>query len=306
MSDHIKRVIHYGFTNFFRNTFVSFSTVFIISVTLFVLGISILGGALLQDSLERVREKVDVAVYFVPGISEDVITEYRGFVEELEGVDGVRFVSQNEALAEYRRRHAEDEELLAGLDELGVNPLRARLHITAEDPSFYSKISEDIQNYDLFSEESSTVIDKIDYFENMIIIDRLSSLTSSGERAITTVLVFLIIVAFLITLVTIRLTIYSVRDEVSLVNLVGAGRFYAQGPFIVEGLLYGIFGAVLAIILLYPFSIWANPLTESFFGGDGLLSYYSSEFFRMSSILIIVGSLIGIVSSAVSIRKYLK
>ncbi|MDD9867803.1 MAG: permease-like cell division protein FtsX [Candidatus Campbellbacteria bacterium] len=307
-STNIKRIIHYGFVNFFRNTFISLSSVFVMATMLFVVGLSLLGNTLFNDALERVREKVDVTVYFVPATEEAVINDFKAFTEGLDGVSDVSYVSQNEALAEYRRKHADDAELLQGLDELEVNPLRARLHVHATDITYYESISESIQNKDLFSDDKETVIDKIDYFEdqNQIVIQRLSNIIDTSDLIMTVIILILVIVALIINYLTVRLTVYSSKDEIAVMGLVGTGRFYSQGPFIIEGLLYGVFGSFIAMIALYFFSLWANTITQNFFGGEGLVSYYSTNSLFVFGILLLIGVIVGCISSIIAVRKYIK
>jgi len=305
-STNIKRIIHYGFVNFFRNTFISLSSIFVMATMLFVVGLSLLGNTLFNDALERVREKVDVTVYFVPATEEAVINDFEAFIQGLDGVSDVSYVSQNEALAEYRRRHADDTELLQGLDELEVNPLRARLHVRAIDTVYYEGISESIQNKDLFSDDKETVIDKIDYFENQIVIQRLSNIIDTSDLVMTVIILILVIAALIINYLTVRLTVYSSKDEIAVMGLVGTGRFYSQGPFIIEGLLYGVFGSFIAMIALYFFSLWANTITQNFFGGEGLVSYYSTNSLFVFGILLLIGVVVGCISSIIAVRKYIK
>ena len=116
----------------------------------------------------------------------------------------------------------------------------------------------------------------------------------------------LIIAALLVTFNTIRLAIYTSREEIGVMRLVGASNKFISGPFIVEGVIGGVISAVVATISFYPLALWLGPKTKSFFGGLDLLQYYLSNFFQIFGLLIAAGTLLGIVSSFIAIRRYLK
>ena len=115
----------------------------------------------------------------------------------------------------------------------------------------------------------------------------------------------LIIMAALVTASTIRLAIYNFRQEISVMRLVGAGNNFIRGPFIISGTLYGLMGAILAGILLYPASFWVTVATATFFGGIDLTIYYVSNLGQIFMVLLLSGILLGMVSSYLAVRRYL-
>ena len=92
------------------------------------------------------------------------------------------------------------------------------------------------------------------------------------------------IISILIIFNTIRLAIYTSREEISVMKLVGAGNFYVRGPFVVEGIMYGISSALIALILFYPVTIWMAPLTENFWRAN-VFNYYVNNFAQILSSL---------------------
>ncbi len=113
-----KRVFKSGFVSFWRNGFVSLSSILIITLTLFTLGGIVFAGALLNSSLEEIKSKVDVNVYFVPSANEDDILGLQKKLEALSEVASVEYVSREEVLTNFRARHINDEITLQDLDEL--------------------------------------------------------------------------------------------------------------------------------------------------------------------------------------------
>lgn len=298
-----KRVIKAGVVSFSRNGFVSLSSVLIITVTLFVLGGMIFSGALLGSSLEEIRSKVDVNVYFVPEASEDDVLALKNTLEALPEVAEIEYVSRDQALADFKDRHANDEITLQALEELGDNPLGAILNIKAKETSQYAGIAEYLDNV---SETGPGLIDRINYYQNKVAIDTLTKMIDGGKKigfAVTAALVFISIV---IAFNTIRLAIYIAREEISVMRLVGASNKYIRGPFVVSGVLYGVVSAFITLILLYPATYWVSSITRTFFDGFDVFAYYLSNFGALFGVLVGTGALLGAVSSYLAVRKYLR
>jgi len=113
-------------------------------------------------------------------------------------------------------------------------------------------------------------------------------------------------VSIIITFNTIRLAIYISKDEISVMRLVGASNQYVRGPFVIEGVMHGVFAAFITMLIFYPLLLWLGPLAEQFFGGPNLFAYYVSNFFQLFGILILVGAFLGSLSSLIATRRYLK
>ena len=121
-----------------------------------------------------------------------------------------------------------------------------------------------------------------------------------------TLIELLVVVAIIITFNTIRLAIYTSRDEIAVKRLVGATRRHVRMPFIVGGALYGAISAVITMAIFYPITLVLGPATERFFGGPDIFNYYLSNFFGLFLILSAVGVILGVISSSVATRRYLK
>jgi len=116
--------------------------------------------------------------------------------------------------------------------------------------------------------------------------------------------VVLVAISIIITLNTVRLTIYSARQEIGVMRLVGAGTKYVRGPFIVEGMLYGIVATVVTMIIFFPITLWLGEKMSTFFGIN-LHGYYVTNFFQFFIILLVVGIILGTISSIIAVRRYL-
>lgn len=302
---HAKRIVRSGYRNFMRSGFTSLASILMMVITLFVITSIIFVKTTLTASLNDIKEKVDVTVYFVPGAEEDAITSVQTALSKLPEVKSVTYTSSDVAIAQFREKHANDYLTLQALDELNENPLGATLDIKAKDPSQYESISKYFDSDNGISKGALTIIDKINYHQNKIVIDRLTSIISGAERLGFAVSLILILISIIITFSTIRLIIYMSREEIGVMRLVGAGPKYIQGPFIVSGVLVGITASTITILLFFPISIWlGNQVTD--FVGINLFTYFKSNFFQLFIIILGSGVLLGGISSAFAIARYLR
>ena len=301
----IKRVIVSGYRNFTRSGFTSLASILIMTITLFVITSLIFIQAALNSSLNDIKEKVDVTVYFVTDASEDSIKNIEESLKNLPEVREITYTTQDQALQEFKERHSNDYLTLQALDELDANPLGASLNIKAKDPSQYESIAKYFESEGTLSKGALTVIDKIDYHQNKIVIDRLTSIINGAKKLGFAVSLILVLISLIITFSTIRLIIYMSREEIGVMKLVGAGQNYIRGPFIVSGILVGIISSIATILIFIPVSIWlGNQMTD--FVGINLYTYYKANFFQLFIIMLGSGIVIGSISSIFAIHKYLK
>lgn len=302
----LRRVTKAGFFNFWRSGYVSLASVLVMVVTLSVIGSVLFVSAILNITMEELRNKVDINVYFVTTSAENDILSLKTKIEALPEVSSVEYTSREKALENFRLRHENDQITIQALEELGDNPLGATLNIKAKEPSQYEGIANFLNEENILSSEGEKIIDKINYFENRTAIDKLSRIINSAERLGLVLSLALVIVSIIITFNTIRLTIFISREEISVMQLVGASKNYVRGPFVVTGVLVGLFSGLITMLLFLPISYWLGGTTENFFIGFNIFSYYLSNFFQILFIVVGSGVAIGAISSFLAVRKYLK
>ena len=301
----IKRIAKTGFVNFCRNSIVSFSAIFVMMVTLAAILSLMLSNVLLNSALVQIKNKIDVNVYVTTKASIDEIFKLKESIEILPEVEKVEYVSREQALVNFKERHRNDNLTLQALDELDENPLGAILNIQAREISQYAGIATFLESEIILLENDGKIIEKVNYYDNKVAIDKLNKIVDAVGSFGFASAIILIIVSIMITFNTIRLTIFISRKEIGVMRLVGANNNFIQGPFLVEGLLYGLVSAILTIIIFYPLLLWTNPFIENMFFLD-LLSYFVSNVFLIFFTLAGIGSLLGMISSIFAIRAYLK
>ncbi len=301
-----KRVVRAGFISFWRNGWVSLATIMIMVITLSVLGSLIFGKAVLLTVLDQLQNKVDITVYFKTDASENDIVSLKDSLSNLDEVKSLDYVSREDALSAFEDRHADNTLIIQSLDELGDNPLGASLNIKAKNPSQYESIAKYLENGAGNQASVSSIIDKINYRQNKTVIDRLTGILETSRSIGTGISLVLIFVALLVTFNTIRLAIYTSREEIKIMRLVGASNRYIRSPFMIEGVLYGIISTIVTMSLFYPLTYWLGPMSESFFGGINVFYYYLANFFQLFAVLLAASVALGTFSSWVAARRYLR
>ncbi len=298
----LKRIIRNAFINFWRNGLVSVATILVMVLALLMAGALIMSQVLLDAVLAEIEQQVDVSVYFKQDAEETEILRIQNLVRELPEIKTAKYVSKEDALAAFREEWKDNALIGSALDELGYNPLAATLKLQAHSPENYEAIALFLKQGDF------EAIDKIDYLEHRVTYETLASVVSTARRVGSAVALLLGFMAFLVAFNTIRLAIYTSREEISIMRLVGASTWYVRGPFLVEGVAHGFFASLIAMLLFWPGTLWfsSKPRLREFFGGVDLFSFYTQNFFLFFFALFMIGVTIGVFSSFVATRRYLK
>lgn len=301
----IKRIIRGGFANFYRNGFVSLAAALVMTVTLLVIGGVVFLTATLNASLDAIKNKVDVNVYFQLWVPEPDILALAQSLRALPEVKQVDYVSREQTLLRFKERHSNDALTLQALSELPDNPLGATLNIRATEPSAYEGIAQFLKRDTALSKDNKQIIDEVNYYDNKTAIDTLTRIIDSAQKLGFALSLVLIFVSIVIALNTIRLAIYSSREEIGVMRLVGASNTYIRGPFVITGILYGIASSILTLIIYYPLTYYVGGATENFFSGLNVFQYYLGHFGEFFGLITGTGIALGALSSFWAVRRYL-
>ena len=300
-----RRIIRSGFVNFWRNGTVSVASFLVTSITLSVIAGILLSQAVLENSLAQIESKVDITVYFTTTAQESEITELQGRIEKLPEVAEVAYVSREQALEDFKAKHANDYLTLQALDEIGENPLGALLNIRAKDPAQYEGVAKFLENASALSSNGTSIIDKINYNQNKVVIDRLTDLIGGARQLGFILTAVLVVISVLIMFNTISLTIFFAREEISIMRLVGAENRYIRGPFMVEGIIYGVTAAIFTALLYIPLTMWLGNNMSGFLGMN-LWEYYRANIIELFVIVLLVGTILGMAASFLATKRYLR
>ncbi len=296
------RTFKEGGKNFRRNGWLSFATVSILTFSLFIVGFSFLLGVTTKLMLENMREKVNMIVSFNPDVPEERILQIRDELSKYtKEIASVEYISRDEALSQFLAENKHDPIIVQAVEEIGENPLLPSLTIKAVHPEDYALIDQEIKNSTFQNDVSRTNFDK-----NERVFNRVEKINRTTERAGLFLGAIFIFIAVLITFNTIRITIYSHRQEFEIMRLVGASNLYVRTPFLFEGAFYGITAAVVTMVLLFAAARAIAPLTEGAIPQGNFTDLYLQNFVFTFIGLLLLGVFLGVISSIIAIRRYLK
>ena len=297
------RIIKFAFQGFFRNIWLSLITVSVIILAFISINFIISLNIISSSAVNLVQNRVDVSVYFKSDTDESIILEAKNSFSELSQVENIDYISKEEALDSFRKSHKDDISVLESLEELEGNPLMGTLKIKAKDVNEYPLILDFINN----SKYDSYILDK-NFDDHKVFINSIGTISKNITKFGIAASIIFALISILIVFNTIKLTIYSQREEIAIMRLVGANNYFISSPFICESVLYTIFAFIGALLILFPASNFIQPYLASYFNEsivnlrqyffDNLWLIFGSEFMGM----IFLNSL----ASIIAVRKYLK
>jgi cell division transport system permease protein len=309
-----KRITRTGFVNFWRNGFLSFAAIVVITLSLSSFGVIIFAGAFGRALIADVKDKVDINVYFSLSAQESDILALQKDINSLPQVASTAYISRDQALSTFQDKWKDNALIMQGLSEVGDNPFPASLNIKAKDPGQYGSIANYLTNKNPTDANGTPLIEKVNYAENKLIIDRLSRIIPVVEQTGSVIAILLVIVAMIVVFNTIRLIIFTAKDEISVMKLVGASNIYVRGPLVVSGIMYGIISAVITLVLMAVFAYWSDTVILRFAGVavasdfelivNVLSRYFADNFAQIFVIIMGAGIILGGVSSYIAARRY--
>lgn len=296
------RILKAGFVNFIRNGVLSFASTTIMVLTLLCLSLFFIVNVALNTGIKTIQEKIDVSAYLDDSAKESQILDLQSNLANIPEVRAVKYVSKSEALDRYRTQNANNPKLLESLQGID-NPLPASLEIKVYDPS---KLDQVTQVFD--QDKYKPIVRKVSYKENKAVIDKLFSATNFIKKVGIGATTAFALVAIVIVFNTVRIAIFSQKDDIEIMRLVGATSWYIRGPFILEGALYGVIATIITMIALAAVLYYTGPALANYFGGAGsdVTTYLYNNVWLIFGIQISIGILIGTASSGLALRKYLK
>lgn len=295
------RVIKAGLRNFIRNAWLSTAATAVMTVTLTILLSSFIANNALNATIKGIVKKIDVSIYIKDGTTEAQAQALKERLEKTENVAGVKYVSKKEALERYRDQNKANKKLLEAVTEED-NPLPASMEVKAKDPKNLQPITDVVNSKAVkplvseFSYEGDrkATIDKIIRASNFI---KTTGLVAS--------LIFTII-SVLIIFNTIRMAIFTRREEIEIMKLVGATGWFIRGPFLFEAALYGIIAAGLAVAMCYSLLLAGGPKLATYIDVDAIINLFKTRPLLIVGSELLIGVIIGAVSSLLAMARYLK
>jgi cell division transport system permease protein len=301
------RIIHTGIVNFIRNASLAIAAMAVMVVTLTIVLFSVVTNASFNNTIAQITDKIDVSVFLKDSTTPAQTKQLIAQLKKQPNVKGVEYLDKTKALRDYQSQNAGNEQLLTAINQT-TNPIPPTIHVKPTNLNNISGIKDFLvkpSNLALqtsgspsYSGDRKEAIDKITHATNVL-----------RKIGVILVVIFTVVCA-LIIFNTIQMAIFNRRDEIQIMRLLGASTGYIRGPFIVESIIYGILSGVISVLIVNAaFLASSNTLQAS---SLGLLdinyasTYFGNHFFDLLAMQLMLGIVIGAVSSAIATRRYLK
>jgi cell division transport system permease protein len=288
--------------NLWRNGLLSVAAISIIAVSLCLISIVYLTTSSVNRVIADIQQRVNVTVYFKSDVSEENIMKIKKDLENYSEIKSVEYVSKDKAFEDFKKNNADNPTIIKSLEEIGGNPLLPSLNVKANNPDQYESVANYISNAP-FKDD----VFRVNYAKNKPLMEKLNDSAKETRKIGTMIALLFGLMATLITFNTIRITIYTRKQEIEVMRLVGASNTYIRLPFIFEGIAYGIIASVVAMALLFITIKFLMPMISlKTIPSPILLSTFYSDFLIVLALQMFIGVVIGVFSGIIAIRKYLK
>jgi cell division transport system permease protein len=299
------RICRYGLNNFSRNAWLSMAATVVMVVTLTVVITTFTARMVFDDTLGGIREKIDVSVYLSDNITPEQQQKLEDAIKAVPIVTSIEHITKDQAREIFKQQNKDYFSQLEALGELGdINPFPASLRVKTSDPDKLSLINDVVSKpefKDAQSEPASISGQRKEAIDNIAKAASFSEVVGLAASGVFLVLSIMIIFN------TIRMAIFNRRDEIEIMKLIGAEKRFIKGPFIVEASLYGVFAAIISVALIYLVLLTAAPQLANY---DIQIGPTITFFTQWPGLIFLaqlaVGVIIGILSSQMALRRYLK
>lgn len=303
----IFRIFRYGLDNFRRNAWLTTAATIVMTITLVIIITTVFARFVFNDTIDVVRQKIDVSVYLKDEVSSGQVQQFISEVKKVPVVTSVDYISKEAARKSFEQENKTEFEQLQALAQLGQdNPFPASLRIKTRDPNKLQELNAVINsqhNKKLLDDGTPTSYSG----SRKEAIDRIAQVSQFSETAGLVAAAVFVIISIMIVFNTIRMAIFNRKDEIEMMKLIGAEKRFIRGPFIVEAAMYGALAAVVSVILVYAVIIVkAHDLEQYEIAVGNTIHFFQAWPFLIFFGQLLVGVLIGIFSAQLAIRRYLK
>jgi len=298
----LARITKHAFQNLGRNLWLTVMTVSVLAVTLVSVNVLLSLNVIARAVSGSLEQRVDVSVYLTPTATEDEVHGVRTYLAGLPQVSVVTTIPPEEALAKFRERHKDDTAVIAALDEVGDNPLGTTLVVRAKSIDQYPAILAAIDH-----PAYRTIIQEKNFEDYTTLIARVQGIKDKIQQFGIAVLGVFALIALIITVNAMRVSIFTRRDEIGIMKLVGASGSFIRGPYIIESVLLSLIALVIAGAAVIGAVYAGTPYLSHFLGADpGLLAFYRSNAFVVSASEFIALSALTVLASTYAVGRYMK
>ena len=296
-----KRMFKTAWQGMKRNNWLTLACIAMMMLSLLIFSSTLIFNHLATSLINTLKDKMDISLYFKTDVPEEDILKIRDELLANELIAKINYVSKEEALTIFEERSKYNPTIQKAIEVIGENPLAASLNIKAKQTTDYNKIIEAVNN-SAFKDKLITV----DLTENQKIVSRVDTLARAIKIGSLITIILLTFLSFVISFNTIRMAIYSLKEEIEIMKLVGGSNWFIRGPFLLEGILQGLFASLTTIIIFSLIILLFGARIENFVPGLSLGAYFWSHFWLIFFLQTAFGIFLGIISSFWALSHYLK
>lgn len=283
-----------AFKSMRRNGLMTLASISTVALSLFMLGVFLCGVVNLNNMAASLETQVQLSVYLKDDLTTNQIMETGKAVKSQPHIKELKFVTKDQALQDFKSRLGDDQKQM--IDSLeGVNPLPNSYIVTFENP----------QDVKLAAKELATVpgVESVHYGQD--VVDELFKITQIIRIGGIVLIAFLAAATLFIISNTIRLTVFARRKEIAIMKYVGATNGFIRWPFVIEGMLLGCIGGLIAVACAGEFYYFITSEIEQSLAFFPLVPMFPI-FYQLAVALLIIGIFVGAIGSAISLRQYMR
>lgn len=292
----LKTVQYYfreAFLSVIRNSWISVASIGVVAVSLLILGSSLLLVMNANNIAANLESSLEISAFFKEETTPDEIQDLESELADRPEVASVVFVSKEQALKEMRENLNAQEDILAGLEE--KNPLPNALRIKTATAEQVAPLAAELETYDQF--------DEVRYGQG--IVEKMMALSKWVRTAGLITMALLGVAAVFLIATTIRLSVYARRKEIGIMKFLGATNWFVQFPFILEGMMLGLVGSLIAVAIVYYGYI---TIIDNIQLSLPFMQLVTDQALikPLMGLLLLMGLVIGAAGSLISMRRFLK
>ncbi len=299
----ITRIIKFAFQSLWRNIWLTVATITILSLSLITIAALSVISTVSNEALSRLEQRIDISVYLKPQLKEADISDFKKQIEGINGVKSVQLISSEEALKQFKTRYQDNQLISESLIELGVNPLGASFSIKSISDEGYQTVLRQLQD-----EKYKKYIQEARFEDYRRVIAGIGELASKAQKTGYAVSLVFIIISLLVVFNTIRMNIYTHREEIGIMRLVGASSWFIRSPLLLEAIFYSFVASLVTLAIFFPTISAIKPYIGSLFNdlAFDIVGYYQARSVLLFAALFLTSSVLSMLASYLAMRKYLR
>ncbi len=306
------RVIKYGAASFTRNIWLSIAATLVMTVTLVILLVTVGASLVLNSTAETLRDKIDITVYYKPGTSLEVLDNIASMIKTDPNVKEIAITDSAMEYQKFLEENQDNEDLMLALkdesmSELMLSTMQAAMRIKVYNPDNLDQLKNIVSTTEIIQENIDPEIEPT-YDVNQAEIATISSWANIAKNGGLILGAVFLIISVLMIFNTIRMAIFSRREEIYMMRLVGADTNFIRGPFLVEAQICGIISGLLASTIAYGgYRLLAPSLVGYNIDISTVTMFMNTGRLVIVYLVVIgIGMLIGLISARLAMQKYLK